>query len=306
MSMCEDLFLATTIETKLKQERLLRIIEDELQDLPPLPAVVVRVMQTINDPTTSASDLNRLISSDQAIASKVLRLVNSSYYGFPRRITTITHAVVILGFNTVRNLVTSLGVFNSFDGDGTPTALDRNAFWAHSIGTAVAASVIAKRKAIPTKLAEEVFVGGLLHDIGKLFLDQYFPDQYAISIKLARAAKISIWDSEKTALGVGHALVGKRIAEKWNLPPSLTSMVTLHHQPAFAKDHFEITAIVHAADRIAHKLKLGFAGDDLVPTLAPEVQQWLALPPATWESIEAETMQKFEDAKEFMKMATGA
>ena len=81
--------MATLIETKLKQERLLRIIEDELQDLPPLPAVIMRVMQTINDPTTSASDLNRLISTDQALASKVLRLVNSSYYGFPRKISTI-------------------------------------------------------------------------------------------------------------------------------------------------------------------------------------------------------------------------
>jgi putative nucleotidyltransferase with HDIG domain len=284
---------------------LLRIIEDELQDLPPLPAVVVRVMQTINDPTTSAADLNRLISSDQAIASKVLRLVNSSYYGFPRRISTITHAVVILGFNTVRNLTTSLGVFNAFDSHGAQTALDRNQFWAHSIGTAVAAGVVAKRKAIPTKLAEEVFVGGLLHDIGKLFLDQYFPDQYAIALKLAKAAKISIWDAEKTALGVGHALVGKRIAEKWNLPPSLTSMVTLHHQPAFAKESFEITAVVHAADRIAHKLALGYGGDDLVPALAPEVQQWLALPPQVWDSIEQETLQKYADSKEFLKMAGG-
>jgi len=297
--------VTTTIETKLKQERLLRIIEDELQDLPPLPAVVVRVMQTINDPTTSAADLNRLISSDQAIASKVLRLVNSSYYGFPRRISTITHAVVILGFNTVRNLTTSLGVFSAFDPGGAQTALDRNQFWAHSIGVAVAAGVIAKRKAIPTKLAEEVFVGGLLHDVGKLFLDQYFPDQYAIALKLARAAKISIWDAEKTALGVGHALVGKRIAEKWNLPPSLTTMITLHHQPAFAKEFFEITAVVHAADRIAHKLALGYGGDDLVPPLAPEVQQWLALPPQVWESIEHETIQKYADSKEFLKMAGG-
>lgn len=294
--------MATTIDTKLKQERLLRIIEDELQDLPPLPAVVVRVMQTLNDPTTSAADLNRLISSDQAIASKVLRLVNSSYYGFPRRISTITHAVVILGFNTVRNLTTSLGVFKTFESNNV-SALDRGQFWAHSIGVAVAAGVIAKRKAIPTKLVDEVFVGGLLHDIGKLFLDQYFPDQYAIALKLSRAAKISIWDAEKTALGVGHALVGKRIAEKWNLPPSLTSMITLHHQPAFAKEFFEITAVIHTADRLARKLALGYGGDDLVPPLAAEVQQWLALPQPVWESIEHEVIQKFEDAKEFLKIA---
>ena len=115
--------MPTLIETKLKQERLLRIIEDELQDLPPLPAVIMRVMETVSDPATSAADLNRLISADQALASKVLRLVNSSYYGFPRKIATITNAVVILGFNTVRNLTTSLGAFKAFDAQGQKTAL---------------------------------------------------------------------------------------------------------------------------------------------------------------------------------------
>ena len=290
------------METKLKQERLLRIIEDELQDLPPLPAVIVRVMQTVNDPNTSAADLNRLIAADQALASKVLRLVNSSYYGFPRKISTITNAVVILGFNTVRNLTTSLGVFNAFDTRGQRTALDRDAFWAHSIGVAVAAGVIARRKGIGSKSVEEVFIGGLMHDIGKLFLDQYFPDQYAIAIKLASAARISIWESEKTALGVGHALVGKRIAEKWNLPHSLTSMITLHHQPVFAKEYFEITACIQAADYVARKLGLGSAGDSLIPPLAPEVEKWLAFSPAVWEAIETDTCRKFDESKEFLSV----
>jgi putative nucleotidyltransferase with HDIG domain len=292
----------TLIETKLKQERLLRIIEDELQDLPPLPAVIVRVMQTVNDPTTSASDLNRLISADQALASKVLRLVNSSYYGFPRKIATITNAVVILGFNTVRNLTTSLGVFNAFNARGQKTALSRDAFWAHSMGVAVAAGVIARRKGIGTKSIEEVFIGGLMHDLGKLFLDQYFPDQYAIAIKLAGAAKISIWEAEKTALGVGHALVGKRIAEKWNLPHSLTSMITLHHQPVFAKEHFELAATIQAADHLVRKMGLGCSGDMLVPPLSPEVEKWLAFTPAIWEAVETETCRKFDDSKEFLNV----
>ena len=294
--------MPTLIETKLKQERLLRIIEDELQDLPPLPAVIMRVMQTVNDPTTSAADLNRLISADQALASKVLRLVNSSYYGFPRKISTITNAVVILGFNTVRNLTTSLGVFNAFDAGGQKTALDRSAFWAHSMGVAVAAGVISRRKGIGSKAVEEVFIGGLLHDIGKLFLDQYFPDQYAIAIKLAAAARISIWEAEKTALGVGHALVGKRIAEKWNLPPSLTSMITLHHQPVFAKEHFETVAAIQAADYLARRLGIGNAGDLTVPPLAPEVEKWLAFTPPVWEALETETCRKFDETKDFLNV----
>lgn len=294
-----------TIETKIKQERLLHIIEDELQDLPPLPTVVTRVMQTVNDPTTSAADLNRLISGDAALAGKVLRLVNSSYYGFPRRVSTITHAVVILGFNTVRNLTTALGVFTAFDPGSIPTALDRDRFWAHSLATAIAAGVIGKRKNIPAKAVEEVFVGGLLHDIGKLFLDQYFPDQYAIALKLAYAAKISIWDSEKTALGIGHALVGKRIAEKWKLPPSLTSMISLHHQPEFAKEHFDVAATIQAADMVARKASLGDGGDSLVPNLAPEVEKWANLSDPVWDAIGAETCQRFSEAKEFLSLARG-
>ena len=216
------------METKLKQERLLRIIEDELQDLPPLPAVIVRVMQTINDPNTSAADLNRLISADQALASKVLRLVNSSYYGFPRKISTITNAVVILGFNTVRNLTTSLGVFNAFDAQGQKTALDRDEFWAHSLGVAVAAGVIARRKGIGSKSVEEVFIGGLMHDIGKLFLDQYFPDQYAIAIKLAGAAQHLHLGGRKDR--AGRRPCPGRQADRGKVEPA--AVADLHDHPA--------------------------------------------------------------------------
>jgi putative nucleotidyltransferase with HDIG domain len=297
--------LATQVETKLKQERLLRIIEDELQDLPALPVVVARVMQTVNDPTTSASDLNRLISTDQALAGKILRLVNSSYYGFPRKITTITHAIVILGFSTVRNLAMSLGVVNGFDPPSTVAALDRDAFWSHSVGVASAASLIARRKNASAKVLEEVFIGGLLHDLGKLFLDQYFPQQYAIAIKLAKAANITIWEAEKTALGVGHVLIGKRVAEKWNLPPSLVAMISLHHQTAYAKEYMETVSIVHAADYTTRKLKLGNAGDQVEAVLAPEVQQWLNFSPEIWETIEKETIQKFEGAHDFLQALVG-
>ncbi len=297
--------MATPVDTKLKQERLLRIIEEELQDLPSLPAVVVRVMQTINDPTTSATDLNRLISTDQSLAGKILRLVNSSYYGFPRKITTITHAIVILGFSTVRNLATSLGVVNGFDQSNQITALDREAFWSHSVAVASAASLIARRKNASAKVLEEVFIGGLLHDIGKLFLDQYFPQQYAIAIKLARAANISIWDAEKTALGVGHVLIGKRVAEKWNLPPSLNAMIALHHQTAYAKEYMEIVSIVHAADYLARRAKLGNGGDSIDPVLAPEVQQWLNFSPEIWETLEKETIQKYDGSQDFLRAMLG-
>ncbi len=297
--------MTTAADLKIKQERLISIIEDELQDLPSLPAVVMRVMQSLNDPKTSASDLNQIISSDQALAAKLLRLVNSPYYGFPRRITTITHAVVILGQNTVRNLTLSLGICGVFEGGNNHLSLDREQFWAHSMASAISAQAIAKRRRLSVKQTEEVFVGGLLHDIGKLFLDQYFPDQYIITLKLARQANISIWDAEKAALGVGHIIVGKRIAERWALPPSLVSMVCMHHQPAFARDYTEQVWTVHAANYVARKLHLGNSGDNLVPAMAPEVVKWLGFDQNAWTAIEAETMTKFKDAEDFLKMTVG-
>jgi putative nucleotidyltransferase with HDIG domain len=298
--------MATTTDVKIQQEALLRVIAEQLQDLPPLPAVVIRVMQTVNDPKTAAQDLNRLISADQAIASKLLRLVNSAYYGFSRRVSTVTDAVVILGFNAVRDLAMSLGAINAFRARLGTTALDRDAFWQHSLATAVAANAIARYKKIPTRAMEEVFIGGLLHDIGKLFLDQFFPQQYYVVLKLAGVAGISVWDSEKKALGVGHGIVGKRVAEKWNLPPTLTAMISLHHQPTQAAEHIMITSIIHAADIVARRLKIGNPGDNLIQPLDPAVEKLLGITPQGWQLIQDETLRKYKDAQDFLKVATGA
>src|SRR5437764_5120821 len=111
-------------------------LEKKLADLPPLPAVVTRIMQTINSPTTSADELSRLISLDQGLSSKILRIVNSAYYGFPKRISTITHAVVILGFNTVRNLVLGVSAFGMLPQKASASGLNRTKFWEHSVAVA--------------------------------------------------------------------------------------------------------------------------------------------------------------------------
>src|SRR5262249_2268269 len=145
-------------------------LEKKLADLPPLPVVVTRIMETINDPNTSAEDLHRLIALDQGLSSKILRIVNSAYYGFPKRISTITHAVVILGFNTVRNLVLGVSAFGMLSQKSSAAGLNRTKFWEHSVATAVGASVLAKKKRPKSRaVVEEAFLGGLLHDIGELF-----------------------------------------------------------------------------------------------------------------------------------------
>jgi putative nucleotidyltransferase with HDIG domain len=297
--------LVSPTAAKVDNKKILRIIEEELQDLPTLPTVVLRIMQTANDPSVSAKNLKDIISSDPAFAAKVLRLVNSAAYGFPGKITTITHAIVILGFSTVRNLATSLGVGNGFGAARGPSALDLRNFWSHSVATAYAASVIGRRKNCSAKQLEEVFIGALLHDIGKLFLNRYFAEQYIVTLKFAKFGNITLLEAEKTALGIEHAMIGKQVASKWNLPAATAAMVAYHHDPSQSNEYMESVCIVHVADYLVRKLKLGNAGDDTEPVLAPEVDQWLNFLPNVWDTLEQETLAKFEGSADFLQAMLG-
>ena len=288
-------------DIKIGQPDLLRVIHKELQDLPPLPSIVVQAMETVNNPSASAADLNRLIAMDPALSAKVLRVVNSAHYGFSSQITTISHAIVILGFDSVRNLVTALGVGRAL----RPSArhlLNRQRFWEHSVATAVGTAVIGKRRRLDTAICEEVFVGGLLHDMGKLFLDQFFPDQYRVAIQLAIVGKVGMYRAEATALGIDHTQVGKRIADNWRLPPAANAMITFHHKPQLSGRYFEYVACVHAANVVAKQLKLGSSGDTVAPTMDAEVAKWLAFSPADWESVNQTVTVEFEKARELVSV----
>jgi putative nucleotidyltransferase with HDIG domain len=262
-------------------------------------------MQAANDPESTATSLKDIIMIDQAFAAKVLRLVNSPFYGYSGKITTITHAIIVLGFATVRNLAISLGASNEFRAAKQPSALDLRLFWAHSVACACAASVIGRRKNLGAKHLEEVIIGALLHDLGKLFLNSYFPEHYAVTLKYARGAKCSVLDAENHALGIGHTVIGGYVAQKWNLPPSTTAMISQHHSPGTAGRYMETVSIVHAADYMVRKLNAGYAGDHLEPTLCPEVENWLMLLPNAWQELEYETTRKFEGSASLVTAMAG-
>lgn len=281
-------------------------LEKKLADLPPLPAVVTRIMETVNSPDTSAEDLNRLISMDQGLSSKVLRIVNSSYYGFPKRIGTITHAVVILGFNTVRNLVLGVSAFGLLSQKSMPYGLNRAKFWEHSVATGVGAAVLARRKLPKVRNApDEGFIGGLLHDIGSLFLDSYFPVQYAVAMAFAaREGKTSL-EAENMVLGINHVIVGRKITEHWNFPAHLVAMVSGHHDPVQQKEHFDMTALVHAADWLAWESGYAASEHSAGHELAPEVAEWLGFDEEAWTVAKTELTTQFKSCEELLRIARG-
>jgi HD-like signal output (HDOD) protein len=282
-------------------------LEKKLADLPPLPAVVTRIMQTVNNPDTSAEDLNKLICMDQGLASKVLRIVNSSYYGFPKRISTVTHAVVILGFNTVRNLVLGVSAFGLLGQKSMPYGLNRVKFWEHSIATAVAGGVVA-RKRLPKlrSAADDAFVGGLLHDLGALFLDSYFPVQFAVAMAFAARERKTAVDAEIMVLGLDHVMVGRRIAEYWNFPPHLVAMMGSHNEPGRETEHFEMAALVHAGNWLAWECGYVASEHTTPEPIDPRVEEWLAFDEEALVSAKQETILQVKACEDLLRLSREA
>ncbi len=295
-------------DLQIDRDVFLQTLQKKLADLPPLPKVVHRIMQTVNDPNTSAEDLNRLISLDQGLSSRILRIVNSAYYGFPKRISTVTNAVVILGFNTVRNLVLGVSAFAMLPPKtGNAVGLDRTRFWEHCVAAAVASSIIARKRRLKTRAAvEEAFLGGLLHDIGQLFLDCYFPVPYAVSMAYAQKQQVTIVEAEQFVLHIDHASVGRKIAEHWNFPPSLCDCVGNHHQVDMTHEHAEMTATVHAANWLAWQASVGAVAIDQGPELDPAVAEWLGFSDEDWEWATRELTMQMDNARDMFQLDRAA
>ena len=277
-------------------------IAKRLKDLPTLPHVARRVIEIAYDPKSSAANMSEVISRDQSLTAKVLRVVNSAYYGFPRKIESVKQAVVILGFKAVSDLVVSVSVFDAFE-KKTGLDFDMLGFWKHSIGVAVTAKTLAKYSGFMP--VEDVFVPGLLHDIGKVVMVSFLPEEYKVVIDRVRSTGRWIRDVEEELLGIDHASIGRFVADKWNFPPKIVSTIFYHHRPLLAKDYRDIVGIIHAADVLVRVRKIGWGGDATIPTLNKDVWAMLKLSPNVLDDIYASMEESVKKAEEFFRLAQG-
>lgn len=228
---------------------------DKVKELPTLPDVVFKVNEVVNDPSTSATDLERVISHDQAIAAKVLKLVNSAFYGLPGRVDTLSRAIPLLGFSTVRNLVMSVSIFSS-----TPiTEFDMKMFWRHSFTTSIAAKAIAVADGLPDE--ESHSLAGLLHDIGKVLLFQHFSKQAQAVVEMMEEKGTTFIQAEQRLYATDHAEVGGAIAEKWSFPPNLQAAIAWHHNPEPAGDLADFASVTATANVLMSPREEGFMID---------------------------------------------
>lgn len=264
------------------QETLLK----RIRDIPSLPEVVTRILAVIGRPETPASEIARLIAYDPGLTSKVLRMVNSAAYGFQRQISSIQHSVMILGFGTVRGLVLSASIFKLFKGHARPGGLNHRKFWEHSLTTAVAARMLAQRLRLPD--ADDIFSAAMLHDIGKVVLDTYFPN-YGQVLAEARQQHLPFHGAafhhlEENLLGITHTGIGGLLAGKWKLPIEMAEVIQYHHQPERAESCPKAVYLVALANEMA-VLQLASSGVYREGSITPATAEFFNLDEAALEAL---------------------
>ncbi|UCU98122.1 HDOD domain-containing protein [Acidovorax radicis] len=247
-------------------------IRRSIRELPALPAVVLELIQSFGDSHISAEQLAAKISHDQAIAAKTLRLANSSFYGLPRQVTSIPEATTILGLRTLRSVATAAGVVGGFSSLQCP-GFHFEAFWRHSIATAITARTLAQRSNLDEDTA---FTMGLLHDIGRLVLVSSYESEYAQAIAYQLEHDCLMHVAERLQFGVDHADVGGVVAEHWHFAPEIVAAISDHHRPQGARTRC-LGDLLHVADNIAHGLDLSRKEDDMVPLLGLDAWARMAL-----------------------------
>lgn len=239
-----------------------------------LPAVAIKFSEAVQNPLTSNNDLEKIISEDSALASKVLMIANSALFNFPSKIDTIDKAITIIGQKQLSEIILSCSVVEMFKGI-PQDVIDMDMFWRHSIAVATASRLLASAR--HEQNVERFFTAGLLHDIGKLIVFVEAP-KYALEVvtKCEESSKL-MHKVEKEVLGFDHAKLGAMLLKKWKLPDSVISAVYYHHMPSISSGDIVGPSIIHIADIICHALQFGSSGERFVPTLNEKAWDALSL-----------------------------
>lgn len=244
------------LEKRSKTEKVLQ----NVSTLPSIPEVMFEVTKLLDDPGTSTTALSKIIGKDQGLVTKILSIANSPLYGLSRRVSTIDYAIIILGYQEIKNMVIALSMMEAFK-NKNDRVLNYKDFWVHSILTGSAA----RRLAVDFKYANagEAFVAGLLHDLGISVIHKYFHSTFLKIIEEVKEKEISFFAAEENQMGLTHQEIARYLADHWNFPTPLTDAITDHHTPSKAKGDKKLAAIIHVADYMVNKQVEGnFFWDD--------------------------------------------
>lgn len=253
---------------------------EKIENLPTIPSILRKILGIIEDPKVSLQKISDFVASDPTLTARILKMVNSPVYGFPGRISSVSHAMVILGLNAVKGLLIGVSVFE---------VMKKNmvGLWEHSLSSAIYARIMATRKNLSSP--EEISVAALLHDIGKVILLIAFKEDYEKIIQSVMAKEGFLHELEKEYFGITHAEVGGFVGKKWNFPLKLTEPIMNHHRPQLSKNFELETAIVHFSNILSLSRGIGYSGDIFVNPVNVSV----------WNILDF----KYEDIKDIFREA---
>ncbi|MEE9256566.1 MAG: HDOD domain-containing protein [bacterium] len=260
--------------------------------VPSLPTIFLQINEAVNKPRSTMRDIARIISADQGLSARLLRIVNSAFYGFPSKIDTISRAITIIGTKQLRDLALATTVIQMFR--GMPTKLvNINSFWRHSVACGISSRILASYHSESN--IEHFFVAGLLHDIGRLLIYKEAPSQAKDVLAQSRKKNELLHLVERDVLGFDHAEVGGLLLKAWRLPASLEEAVRFHHRPARAPRFPMEASMTHLADLIANALQMGSSGERFVPHLEGEAWNRLGISTSVLRPAVQQIDRQFEN-----------
>ncbi len=245
-----------------------RRLVERIQSLPTLPGIVTRITTMLDNPETTANEVGREIERDQVLSAKVLKLVNSGFYGFSQPIGTIPHAMVLLGFNVVKTLVLSTSVLDMM-------SQSMAGLWQHSLACARTSGIVARHLDLGDP--EEISVTGLLHDLGKVVLEEHMKEEFGRVVARVEEQNALFYEAELEEMGITHASIGGWLLQKWQLPSQLVDPIMHHHDFHPVRAHADRTAVVHLADILVRAEGYGSGGDRRIPVLSDGAMEKLDL-----------------------------
>lgn len=281
-------------------ENILNKVRASIDKMPSLSPLTHKIIEVANDRNSSAQHLTDVIQLDPVLTAKVVKMVNSAYFGLPQPIKSLKQAVVMLGINTVKNVALSSS-FASNVHLKNKSGLNSNDFWQHSLGVAVASKLIARQMGVDSQYLEEYFIAGLIHDIGKVLMNNFFTDEMNQILELSSQKKLSIIDAEKKILQLSHEEIGIAIGKKWLFEAPLLYAVGKHHTPPTTGSAALFAMVVCIADTFVKILNIGFSGNHKVDPIPEDVWTALKLDEGTVFNSLSSINEEIEKAKLFLK-----
>jgi len=280
---------------------ILKMVQKKDSDIPTLPVVINRIVSVASDEKTTTEDLAEVISYDQGMTNKLLKLANSIYYAQKTKVDTIKRSITVIGFDEIIGIALGMGILSSFS-DKSGLSLDMKALWIHGIGVATAAKDLAKRT--NPGIANKIFIPALLHDMGKVLFSIYFKEEYKKVRQLAMESRKPLYFAENALFKLDHAILSALLMKRWNFPQSILFPCRFHHNPESAPIKFRHhSLIINLADYLTQKAGIGHSGNP-VPVTVKNVSKKIGINPSVLTLVVDQLKRKETEINEFFTITT--